>query len=378
MDVGAVCGEAHFQRDCGARKNTGKQTSGRGNQSKSLSMSELSISGEGKSKENQRETKGLSKGTKIENKGTKGSHGGKTLEMGQVDDDNRSWIHEEWSLDERNGGWSFDGWNDDGNGVEWREACEQTHVTSASSFSLEGSEWEEMNFGPEGIGGGSFHDWIPDGEAWQFQGYDESGFTRSLDGRLMDAYEVLSSSASASASAPAPRVAGIARKEQQDFYVKRNGGYMIPTHSKIGQEMRIHFENLLDEYGTNELIQVCLEEDTLNFYLNREVKSEETYSVKAAEHYFEKNQSTVGKRVWQSASLVSPTTTLNRYAITIGDDIEPVGESLTNVEEEESLEPEILTVETNLKDPMSRTRTRRLCTSCLQELVCCLCQRSLC
>ena len=21
-----------------------------------------------------------------------------------------------------------------------------------------------------------FHDWIPDGEAWQFQGYDESGF----------------------------------------------------------------------------------------------------------------------------------------------------------------------------------------------------------
>ena len=55
----------------------------------------------------------------------------------------------------------------------------------------------------------------------------------------MDAYEVLNSSASASASAPASRVAGIACKE--GFYVKHNGGYMIPTHSKIGQEMKIHF-----------------------------------------------------------------------------------------------------------------------------------------
>ena len=32
---------------------------------------------------------------------------------------------------------------------------------------------------------------------------------------------------------------------------------MIPTHSKIGQGMRIHFEKLLDEYGNNELIPVC-------------------------------------------------------------------------------------------------------------------------
>ena len=49
------------------------------------------------------------------------------------------------ALDERHDGWSFDGENDDGNGVEWRENCEQTHVTSASSFSLENSEWEKMN-----------------------------------------------------------------------------------------------------------------------------------------------------------------------------------------------------------------------------------------
>ena len=128
------------------------------------------------------------------------------------------------------------------------EDCEQTHVT-ASSFSLESSEWEKMNldrrvvadtlpsnFGPAGIGGGSFYEWIPDSEAWQFQRYDENGLPKSLDGRLMDAYEELNSSASASASAPASRVAEIAGKEQ-DFYVKHNGVYMIPTHRKIGQEM---------------------------------------------------------------------------------------------------------------------------------------------
>ena len=51
---------------------------------------------------------------------------------------------------------------------------------------------------------------------------------------------------------------------------------MIPTHNPIGQEMRIHFEKLLDEHGKNELIPVCLENDTLNFNLNREVKCEET------------------------------------------------------------------------------------------------------
>ena len=61
--------------------------------------------------------------------------------------------------------------------------------------------------------------------------------------------------------------------------------------------------------------------------------------------------------MWQSASLVSPTTTLNRDSVRIGDDIEPVGESYADVEtgseeeeEEDSLEPEIPTVE----------RTRRI------------------
>ena len=126
---------------------------------------------------------------------------------------------------------------------------------------------------------------------WQFRRDDENGLPRSLDGRLMDAYEVLKSSASA--SAPASRVAEIACKEQ-DFYVRHNVGYMIPTHSKIGQEVRIHFEKLLDEHGTNELIPVCLENDTPNFYLNREVKSEETYNVKATDQHFEKESQQSG------------------------------------------------------------------------------------
>ena len=68
------CGGAHFQRDCDARKNTGKQSSGKGKQSKPWFKSE----GKGKSKENKGEFKGKSKGTK----GAKGSHKGKTSKTG--------------------------------------------------------------------------------------------------------------------------------------------------------------------------------------------------------------------------------------------------------------------------------------------------------
>ena len=46
------CGGAHFQRDCNARKSTGKQSYGKGKRSKSWSKSEPSSSGKGKSKEN--------------------------------------------------------------------------------------------------------------------------------------------------------------------------------------------------------------------------------------------------------------------------------------------------------------------------------------
>ena len=51
-----------------------------------------------------------------------------------------------------------------------------------------------LNFGPVGAGDGRFHrtvigEWIPDGGAWQFHGYDENGFFRSLNGRLTGAHK---------------------------------------------------------------------------------------------------------------------------------------------------------------------------------------------
>ena len=69
---------------------------------------------------------------------------------------------------------------------------------------------------------------------------------------------------------------------------------MIPIHSKIGQGMRIHFEKLSNEYGKNELIPVNLENDDLNFYLNREVKYEESHNVNDAEQCFEKESQQSG------------------------------------------------------------------------------------
>ena len=53
-----------------------------------------------------------------------------------------------------------------------------------------------LNFGPEVGGDGRFHrtasgEWIPDGGAWQFQGYDENGLLRSLNGRLTGVHKVL-------------------------------------------------------------------------------------------------------------------------------------------------------------------------------------------
>ena len=58
--------------------------------------------------------------------------------------------------------------------------------------------------------------------------------------------------------------------------------------------MRIHFEKLLDEYGKNELIPVCLENDSPNFYLNREVKAEEIQSVRDVEQNLEKESQQSG------------------------------------------------------------------------------------
>ena len=134
------CGGAQFQRDCYARKNTGKQSSGKGKQSKSWSKSER----KGKSKDNKAKK---SKGTK----GAKGSHKGKTSKTGLSGLENskseaRSETQEE-SAQTRpsdtswNDGWNCDEWNDGRSFDELMELCwmarrlgRKTFDTSASSF----------------------------------------------------------------------------------------------------------------------------------------------------------------------------------------------------------------------------------------------------
>ena len=64
------CGGAHFHRDCNASKSTGKQSSGKGKQSKSWSKSE----GKGKSKEIKGKSKGKSKGNKRYQRFAKGQN----------------------------------------------------------------------------------------------------------------------------------------------------------------------------------------------------------------------------------------------------------------------------------------------------------------
>ena len=133
------CGGAHFQRDCSARKSTGKQSSGKGKQSKSWSKSEPSHSGKGKKMGNKGKPKGKFKGTEIANWGVKGSHKGKTSKTGlsglgnstsetnsgtqesaQTCSPDTSW-NDGWNCDEWNDGWSFDERNDVWSSVGWHE-----------------------------------------------------------------------------------------------------------------------------------------------------------------------------------------------------------------------------------------------------------------
>ena len=312
-DGSVKCGGAQFQRDCFERKSTGKQSSGKGNQSKSWYKSE----GKGKSKGNKGKSKGKSKGTKggqrfaqgqnIENWSLRSSGSeatSDTQESAQTRPSDTSW-NDGWNCDDWNDGRSFDEWNDDWSSVGWYEGWEQTFDTSASSFSLGDLDlgatscpkrlaWVKMNldigaavntfplnFGPEGAGDGSFYrtasgEWIPDAGAGQFQGYDENGLLRFVNGRLTGVHKVLC------------RAAEIACKGRQDFNLGDDGGYMIPIHSKIGQGMRIHFEKLVNWHGKNDLILVYLENNTFNFHLNREVKLTETNKVNDADHCFAK------------------------------------------------------------------------------------------
>ena len=113
-----------------------------------------------------------------------------------------------------------------------------------------------VNFDPEGVGDRKFYDSVPDGEAWQFQGFDGNVLPRSLNGRITDG--CTSSVGLPCVSISASTSIRSCRDRVQKNYVGDDGGYMIPIHSKIGQIMRIHFEKLLNEYGMNDLIPVYL------------------------------------------------------------------------------------------------------------------------
>ena len=173
--------------------------------------------------------------------------------MGQVCITETSLIHEEWGPDERNNDWSLDEWNDEGSCVGWHEDYERMCFTTANSFPFESSESVTadrdtrstgnaifVKFDRERVGDGSSYYWISGVEACQFQEYDEKCQTRSLNGRLAGAHQVLGSKASAFAATRAAsdvhkvgcNAAETVSKEQQDFHVESDGGYMIRIHSK--------------------------------------------------------------------------------------------------------------------------------------------------
>ena len=78
------CDGAHFQRDCNASKNAGKQSSGKGNQGKSWSKSESSITGKGNGKETSGQPKGKSNGIQGAIQVSRGSSNVKQTENGYL------------------------------------------------------------------------------------------------------------------------------------------------------------------------------------------------------------------------------------------------------------------------------------------------------
>ena len=144
-------GGAHFQKNCNARKNTGKQSSGKGKQSQSWSKSEPSFSGKSKSKEN--------KGKKVPKAYTRAKHRKlvsqvlKTRNRRQAQTFRNLRRHSPLTLPGTmvgmvtNGMMTgvFDEWNDDWSSVGWHEGWEQTYDTCASSFSLESFDFSAQS-----------------------------------------------------------------------------------------------------------------------------------------------------------------------------------------------------------------------------------------
>ena len=173
--------------------------------------------------------------------------------------------------------------------------------------------------------------------------------------------------------------AEIARVGTQDFYLRHDGGYMIPIHSKIGQGMKVHFEKLVNWHGKNgsslsrkQHFQFLPESRS---EIDTDQQCERCGSLSCEE------LSAVGKRGWQSSALVSPRKTLNRDEAPIGDDIEPVGESradveMGNEEDVEPLEAGIPRVRMNPENPTRREKQEHEDSGRAVYRRCCLCQVS--
>ena len=121
-----------------------------------------------------------------------------------------------------------------------------------------------------------------------FQGYDENGLCRSLNGRLAGSHKVLCSAGE------------IVCKGRHDFFLGSDGGCVIPVHSKIGHAMRMHFERLVNWYGRKQLIPVSFEDNNFNFNMSKEMNE-----IHRNQHC--EQLSAAGKRVWLSSALVGST-----------------------------------------------------------------------
>ena len=101
---------------------------------------------------------------------------------------------------------------------------------------------------------------ILDDGTWHCQGYDENGLCRSLNGRLTGVHKVL---------------CWRNRVHRTISLFGSDGGFMIPVHSKLGHEMRMHFERLVSWYGRKQFRPVNIENNIFNFYLSNAVQSRE-------------------------------------------------------------------------------------------------------
>ena len=91
---------------------------------------------------------------------------------------------------------------------------------------------------------------------------------------------------------------------------------MIPVHSKIGHDMRMHFEGLVSWYGRKQLIS--------SLHRSQHIQLKFGQISEVHRNQYCEQLSAAGKRIWQSSARVSPTKTLNGDVAPIGDDIEPM------------------------------------------------------